>query len=477
MTHSAEERSEGASVVSQGDSKVPPKPNRHGWGTRHLVGGPDESPTPPKDGGMGHAPVARLSVVAQNIEAVFGVGRVSMGFHPSDVTNAGVGLITMPDVATTVAAAAGQRLIPAPALKRDSFSRIPELDGIRAIAIWMVMVMHAVIAFPYPKTINRFLYLVIGHGWLGVDLFFVLSGFLITGILLDAKGKSGYFKIFYGRRIFRIMPLYFAMVIIWSFFYRHYGSYFLLSSVFLANFAPLLHIRMPHGPSTLWSLAIEEQFYVVWPWLVLLLSRRRLVIAAASIVVLEPLIRAIHAYYGLDPNFIYNLTWCRCDGLATGALLAIWVRSSYFSERSNHRVIAYLLSALALLTLVGLPFGVMRGYTVAGTSLRYTQAYLFYAACFALTLTYQGSVWTSPLRWSFIRLSGALSYCLYLIHISVGQIYQATIGEKLPVTMPAVFLRAVAMITAAILLAMISKRFLEDPCLRLKDRLFPVRRT
>ena len=382
----------------------------------------------------------------------------------------------IPDIPTTIAGAAAQSVIQAPALKRGSYSRIPELDGFRAIAIWMVMVMHAVIAFPYPKTINRLFYLVIGHGWLGVDLFFVLSGFLITGILIDAKGKPGYFKTFYARRFFRIMPLYFAMVIIWSFFFRGYGSYFWLSSVFMANFAPLLHIRVPHGPSTLWSLAIEEQFYLVWPWLVLLLNRRRLAVIAASIVVVEPLIRAVHAYYGLDPNFIYNLTWCRCDGLATGALLAIWVRSSYFSVKSSHRVAAYLLAALALLTLVGLPFGLMRGYTVAGTSLRYTQAYLFYAACFALTLTHQDTIWTSPLRWRFMRLSGALSYCLYLIHTSVGELYQDAIGAKLPVTMPAVLLRAAVMITAAILLAMISKRFLEDPCLRLKDRLFPAHR-
>ncbi|HVO63990.1 MAG TPA: acyltransferase, partial [Terriglobales bacterium] len=97
-------------------------------------------------------------------------------------------------------------------IRLTSYSRIPELDGFRAIAIWMVMLMHAVNAFPYPKSINRMFYFVIGHGWLGVDLFFVLSGFLITGILLDAKGKPGYFKTFYARRFFRIMPLYFTVV-------------------------------------------------------------------------------------------------------------------------------------------------------------------------------------------------------------------------------------------------------------------------
>ena len=338
------------------------------------------------------------------------------------------------------------------------------------------MLMHAVNAFPYPKSINRMFYFVIGHGWLGVDLFFVLSGFLITGILLDAKGKPGYFKTFYARRFFRIMPLYFTVVAVWSFFYRGYAKYFLLSTVFMANFAGLLHIRRPHVADILWSLAIEEQFYVIWPWLVLKLSRRHLGYVAACIVVIEPVVRALHAAGGMDPDVIYYLTWCRLDGLAVGALIAIWVRTSHFSIKSSYQVAAALLAALATLTLAGLPFGLMTNHTVAAASLRYTQAYLFYAACFALVLTHQGTLWTSPLRWSFITLSGALSYCLYLVHVSAGQIYQDLIGWRLPVTMPAIFVRGVGMIALSFAFALLSKRFLEDPCLRLKDRLFPAHR-
>jgi peptidoglycan/LPS O-acetylase OafA/YrhL len=357
---------------------------------------------------------------------------------------------------------------------RISYARIPELDGIRAIAIWMVMVMHALVAFPYPASIPKPVLLVIGHGWLGVDLFFVLSGFLITGILLDAKGKPRYFKTFYARRFFRIMPLYFTLVIVWSFFYRSYGSYFVLSSVFLANLAPLFHIRAPHGPSTLWSLAIEEQFYLVWPLLVLLLSRRKLLAVAVALVVLEPFIRGIHAYRGMNAQLIYNLTWCRCDGLALGALFAIWVRSKRFSVKSSYVVAAALLGALLLLTVGGSFWGLMKGYTVASASLRYTQAYMFYGAVFALVLAHQGSIWTAPLRWKFMQLSGALSYCLYLIHVSIGEVYQRLIGNSLGTTMATTLLRAVVMIGTAFLVAMVSKRFLEDPCMRLKDKLFPV---
>jgi len=364
----------------------------------------------------------------------------------------------------------------APSLVRTGYSRIPELDGVRAIAIWMVMLMHVLEEYPHPKSTSPALELIVGHGWLGVDLFFVLSGFLITGILLDAKGKSDYFKTFYARRFFRIMPLYFAMVAIWSVFYRGYRSYFLLSSVFMANLAPTFHIRMPNGPSTLWSLAIEEQFYLIWPWLVLLVTRRTLASIATFIIVLEPIIRATYAAHGLHPELIYYLTWCRCDGLATGALLALWVRSDSFSRAASHKAALALLAALVVLTIAGYPFGLMGTYTVAGTSLRYTQAYLFYAACFVLVLAYQGTFWTVPLRWRVMQISGALSYCLYLIHTSVGKVFQHYVGHAMPISIRTMVFRGTVMISVAFLIAAMSKRFLEDPCLRLKDRLFPANR-
>jgi peptidoglycan/LPS O-acetylase OafA/YrhL len=118
---------------------------------------------------------------------------------------------------------------------RHCHVRVPELDGVLAIAIsfgWFLL--HGFFA-SQPPSMPKLMQLVIGHGWLGVDLFFVLSGFLITGILLDAKGKEHYLRTFYTRRFLRIMPVYFAVVLICSFFYRGYASYFLLGSGFMAN--------------------------------------------------------------------------------------------------------------------------------------------------------------------------------------------------------------------------------------------------
>src|SRR5437879_3615839 len=122
-------------------------------------------------------------------------------------------------------------------------SHISELDGIRAIAIWMVLGLHlfvpdeesvqALMRWPEP------LLLVIGHGWLGVDLFFVLSGFLITGILIDGRNSPHYIRNFYSRRLLRILPVYFVCLAAMTYFYPGHRSYFLLSLFFMANMAGL----------------------------------------------------------------------------------------------------------------------------------------------------------------------------------------------------------------------------------------------
>src|SRR5664279_1989098 len=209
--------------------------------------------------------------------------------------------------------------------------RVADLDGVRAIAIWMVLLLHVLIAFPNVPGALAFIpspiLLVLSHGWLGVDLFFMLSGFLITGILIGSRHRSHYFRNFYIRRVLRIMPLYFATVIVWSILYRGYGSYFMLSSVFGANMAWLLRIHVPHGPGVLWSLAVEEHFYLVWPLIVFLLNKRTLAIVTGVIFLGSPALRGIFAARGVPWGFIYECTWFQLDGLAGGDMMAIWARS------------------------------------------------------------------------------------------------------------------------------------------------------
>jgi peptidoglycan/LPS O-acetylase OafA/YrhL len=299
------------------------------------------------------------------------------------------------------------------------------------------------------------------YGWLGVDVFFVLSGFLITGILLDTRERPGYFRNFYARRFLRIIPLYYLVICItWFLYDRQFNSYFLSSFVFLSNFYYLLGIPMPHGPGVYWSLAIEEHFYLFWPVLVRFLSRRMLIIAALTICILAPMARYYAYHHGVDPiNVIYAVT-----------LLAVWSRSKYSNPAQDLRFGLGLFVLFIVETVALLPLGILK----SGSVFRYNQAQLMFASGLMIILGLRGTVWTAPFRSRFARLSGDLSYCVYLIHLSVGDGYEALV--KLMGWRPDVVLgplgaltaRAVFMIAVSFGLAMLSQRFVEGPALRLK---------
>lgn len=358
-----------------------------------------------------------------------------------------------------------------------SHTRIPELDGIRALAIWMVLASHLFYGYPNPDGafahIPNVILGVISHGWLGVDLFFILSGFLITGILLDSKTRPAYFRNFYSRRALRILPLYFTVIALMWLCYAGASRFFLISLAFLANFSPYLNAGAPHGASVFWSLSVEEHFYLLWPLLVLYLSRRNLTILSALIVVGTPILRGVCASRGMGIGEIYLYSWFRFDGLALGALLAVWVRTPYNTARNTFKLAALLLSIALVITLVGLPFGLMQKGTL-GAALRYTQSQLPFAAFILSALMLRATKWTALLRSSFARLSGDLSYCIYLIHLAVGDAYEFfTKALKLNVAGAAgafgvVLVRAVVILLVTFALALLSRKYLEAPFQRLK---------
>jgi len=365
-----------------------------------------------------------------------------------------------------------------PAVSPTDHSRVPELDGIRAIAIWMVLVAHIFEGWPAAEgTFQRipgFMMQAIRHGWLGVDLFFILSGFLITGILLDSRAKPKYFRNFYARRFLRIMPLYFAVVLAFSLGYARYRSYLVLSAFFAANLAHMFNIAVPHGPGALWSLAVEEHFYLLWPSIINWFDRKKLCILAVSIVVLTPLARGVAVAHGMEVDAaVYCYSWFRFDGLALGSLLALWIRSPYYTQKNSYWLAGSLLGLVALITVIGSPFGLLHKSPL-GVALRFTQAQFPFAALFLLSLVHKGAFVTAPLRCSFARLSGNLSYCLYLIHVAIGDGYERVVQHFSlhPDTtfgpLGAVFLRGLFVICASFGLAMLSKRYFEDPILRLK---------
>jgi peptidoglycan/LPS O-acetylase OafA/YrhL len=357
--------------------------------------------------------------------------------------------------------------------------RIPEFDGFRAFAVTMVMVGHTAVGWPaQPQAtswMRRIIHGVIEHGWLGVDLFFVLSGFLITGILLD-EDRNDYFGRFYVRRATRILPLAVVYIAICALAYGHpYGSYFLLALIFCANLAVPLNVAVPHGPVVLWSLAVEEHFYLVWPVLVFVLKRWALVMTAASIVVAEPVLRYWAVAHGIRGSVVYQLSWFRFDGLALGALLALWVRGPYFTRRTVWLVVVAWTIVIGLATIALIP-SVLEPRTAAGSAMRSTQAQAIYIVAMALILAYPGSRIAAPLRSATAKHIATLSYCLYLVHLPLMDLYDWTVSRTklndaaLGLT-GKIAMRALIVLIVSFAIAALSQRYLEAPFMRLRSRL------
>ena len=366
---------------------------------------------------------------------------------------------------------------PRPSVGGPSSSRVLELDGFRAAAVLMVLIMHLFYGWPTPalSLLPGFVRNLIGRGWLGVDLFFILSGFLITGILIDSRESEHYFRNFYTRRVLRIFPLYLTCIVIMYFGYPGAGAYFGLSLLYLANFAYFFHVRTPHGPGVFWSLAVEEHFYLVWPLVVRFIRGYWLLAFTAVLVIGSPILRGVCAHAGMDPELqIYPYSFFRFDGLALGAMLAIWVRSRYYSRSSAWALGGLLMGTSSLILVVGRPYGIMGTKTLAGTALHYTLAEFVFAGLMALALAYRGSRFTALLRCRPARITADLSFCIYLIHLTLGDFYYrllhamkfddvARLGA-----VGSLLVRIIVLSTATFGLAALSKRFLEDPFLRLK---------
>lgn len=360
-----------------------------------------------------------------------------------------------------------------------SHDRIPELDGFRALAILMVFVSHMMKGWPHSHAdsawMPRILFLICDHGWLGVDLFFILSGLLITGILIDTRGKNHYFRNFYARRSLRILPLYFTCILLMNWGYPGYASYFLISLVFLQNYVYAFGLPTPHGPGVFWSLAVEEHFYLLWPWLVRFVSNRTVMFAALAIVILTPALRGYYTSLGYNiDGQIYVYSWFRFDGLALGALLAIWLRSSHFNRPFAHKLSAAFAAIFLLISIAGYPYGIASGQSTISGALRYTQSQFLFASLIVLGLAYAGTSYTAILRHPVSIFIASLSYCIYLVHVVMGDAYYWTlnrlgIDEILSFGLVgSMFARSAVVLVASIAVAWLSQRYLEAPFLRLK---------
>ncbi len=323
-----------------------------------------------------------------------------------------------------------------------------------------------------------------GLGATGVDLFFVLSGFLITGILLDSRGRPNRLTDFFRSRLLRIGPLYYLLlaaslllantlpgaVLGWRQLGHRTAVWYWM---FLGNVPLVTGIGKDNSLNVAWSLAVEEQFYIVWPLIAYAMPRRSLGWLCAAILVLSPAIRWAAQTCGLSAYACHFCTPCHMDGLAAGALLSVLYRSTFWTWLTRHAVMLAIGGALPVVVLVATVRHPMPQIVPGWPSIWSTTVFsIGYASLLLLVL----APTTLQLRSAALRSFGKYSYAIYLLHPAVhgalDQVVQkyaaSTAGRFRPQT--DLFL-ALVTVPLTFGFSWVSWRWIESPCLRLKSRL------
>lgn len=363
--------------------------------------------------------------------------------------------------------------------------RVLELDGLRGVAILLVLIWHYVSIDPH---VSLKLW-ALRPLWSGVDLFFVLSGFLIGGILIDARQSPRLLGTFYGRRFARIIPLYALLL----------GAYALLIAITRAGYAddasPLVANRLPPYPylfflqnfwmawydslgaafiSLTWSLAVEEQFYLTLPLVIRAVSNRALIwICVASIAVAIAMRTMLFLSF---PDLfwpVYVLTPCRMDALMLGVLAAIVVRDEHARTIVRRRPDVLWVLAFGLAALIG--YMSRRGWMIGSPQMSiwgYTVLASFYAVALLLAVTQRGSPFSRALRFGPLRRLGGIAYGVYLIHMPALILVNAYLLKALPRQYDLPFgTAALIALLVTVVVASLSWRFFERPFVRAAHRL------
>ncbi|HYS52475.1 MAG TPA: acyltransferase [Thermoanaerobaculia bacterium] len=363
--------------------------------------------------------------------------------------------------------------------------RVPELDGIRGMAILLVLIWHYVVV---QQTTLGFFNRVFLLSWSGVDLFFVLSGFLIGGILMDHRLATNYFQVFYVRRICRILPLYF----LWIFLFVVVGAVAPLRTEALrwlfaqplplwsyATFTQNIVMARVGGfganwLGVTWSLAVEEQFYLALPLMIRFIPPRRLPLVLITMIVAAPVLRIILvARYGeLGHLAGYVLTPCRADALLLGALCAHIVRDDTLkSAVVRHRKIVYAIFAgsaagVAMMAISGITL-----WTFPMTSYGFSLLAVFYASLLLIVVIAPESPLGGLMRNRGLRRLGIVAYAAYMFHQGVSGLCYAIFRGHYPQMLRG----SDAMVSATALLVTLSLAGLswvafERPILRIGHR-------
>ena len=356
--------------------------------------------------------------------------------------------------------------------------KLRELDALRGIGVLAVVVYHALfwsdrpLITGVPGTILH-----IAGGWAGVDLFFVLSGYLITGMLLDARPRPRFFRTFYIRRMLRIWPAYFGLLGLLALSAHITLPFAVASTFFAANLCGLFGIPMPYGP--LWSLAVEEQFYLAWPVVVRVASATGLAAIAVVVLLTEPGLRYL-TFLHHDIGGLYRYTWLRLDGLALGALVCLFVRSRWMTLPRLGRL-GWVLAALAgLAAVLGARHGIMTRRLPLGAAFQLSVIALASAAVVCLVMRLGQSRFRWLVQVPALEFFGEISYGLYLYHMLVFLWYDRLLGPYAQTlvghlgTVGLTLIRFTLAASSAVVLATLSRRYYEQLFLRLRSRLAPI---
>jgi peptidoglycan/LPS O-acetylase OafA/YrhL len=379
----------------------------------------------------------------------------------------------------------------------------PALDGLRGIAALMVVAHHSAFTYFLTNTFDKAYLRATGLLWVGVDLFFVLSGFLITNILLDTRKSPNYFRAFYGRRFVRIFPLYYAFLAVFYLLLPAFGIKLTIAEIqaqpwqwtYTANIYDGFHLWPGQNIGHFWTLGIEEQFYLLWPLMVLFSSERYLKRGVIVVFLAIPLLRALCLSAGLSVNFINTFTLCHMDGLLLGALISIAFREGIIEKITSPEynsilkrfdwgvggvVLGFILVYCLILRndqftlniLTWPPFLQCIGTTIISLPLAYG---VMRAVCSDINSLQK------VMSLKYLRMIGKYSYALYVLHAPIC----LWVGWHFPVpnflqNLPPLwsFLHSLYIIfvqfTLSIIAAVISWNLLEKHFLKLK-KYFPYR--
>jgi len=345
---------------------------------------------------------------------------------------------------------------------------IRELDGLRGLAAVIVFFHHVCFTSIIPAGWGAgvlLLYRASVWGRTGVDLFFVLSGFLITSLLIEARPDTSYYHDFYWKRALRILPLYAVCLLAVLLLYPGSRGYVLLSALFISNFSSVLHVSS-NGP--FWTLAIEEQFYLLWPTVVRRRSIAQVQNWAVCVGMAAVLLRLLAASFG---HYNYYLTFLRCDGLALGAFLACRYKNTRPESTTTPRETWMILLGIligAALCMLGMVTGAgprAMAFSAAGEQ---TGTTLLYGSIVAFLIRYSGTRGLALLRSKLLTFFGLISYAMYMMHLYVLEQYDRLRGPLAAGDTSAYIVRFAAVLAITMALCIVSRYLIELPAISLR---------